>query len=117
MAADAVEWSKILDELEQTISARRGASQDDSYVAGLLAGGDDKILKKIGEEAIELVMAGKDGEADKILYEAADLCFHAIVFLVHKGLSYKQVLAELARRSGTSGISEKRSRVKESDLN
>jgi phosphoribosyl-ATP pyrophosphohydrolase len=79
-------------------------------VASLLARGDDAILKKIGEEATETVMAGKDGDAARITAEIADLWFHCLVLLARHGLTPADVLAELARREGTSGHAEKASR-------
>jgi len=81
-----------------------------SYVAKLFSKGPDAALKKIGEEATELVMAVKDGQRDKIIYETADLWFHTLVTLVEHGLRPEDVLAELARREGISGIEEKESR-------
>jgi phosphoribosyl-ATP pyrophosphohydrolase len=81
-------------------------------VAKLYAKGLDAILKKIGEEATETVMAAKDGVPDKIIYEVADLWFHSMVLLAHQGLSPDQVLAELQRRFGLSGLEEKASRPK-----
>ncbi len=81
-----------------------------SYVAALLAKGDDAILKKIGEEATETVMAAKDGDKLRITAEVADLWFHCLVLLAQHGLSPADVRAELARREGTSGIAEKAAR-------
>jgi phosphoribosyl-ATP pyrophosphohydrolase len=75
-------------------------------VARLFHKGEDAILKKIGEEATELVMAAKDGDAEKILYETADLWFHSMVALAQHGLTPQQVLAELERREGRSGLAE-----------
>jgi phosphoribosyl-ATP pyrophosphohydrolase len=79
-------------------------------VAKLYSKGLDAILKKIGEEATETVMAAKDGQADKIVYETADLWFHTLVLLAQQGLGPKDVLAELDRRFGLSGLEEKASR-------
>lgn len=101
----------VLSELHQTILDRLQASADSSYVASLSAKGLDAILKKIGEEATETVMAAKDGQKEKIIYEVADLWFHTMVLLAQQGLSPEQVLAELSRRSGTSGLAEKASRI------
>jgi phosphoribosyl-ATP pyrophosphohydrolase len=88
-----------------------GGDPDKSYVARLLHKGPDAFLKKIGEEATEVVMAAKDadhgGDAGKILYEVADLWFHSMIALAHYGLKPAQVVAELERREGTSGIEEK----------
>lgn len=103
--------SDILDRLAETLEARKTAAPDSSYVAGLYARGTDAILKKIGEEATETVMAAKDGQAEKIIYEVADLWFHTLVLLAHKGLKPADVLNELARREGISGIDEKASRT------
>jgi phosphoribosyl-ATP pyrophosphohydrolase len=100
----------VLGRLAATIAARRGADPASSYVASLLARGDDAILKKIGEEATETVMAGKDGDAARITSEIADLWFHCLVLLARHGLTPADVLAELARREGTSGHAEKASR-------
>jgi phosphoribosyl-ATP pyrophosphohydrolase len=106
--------SNVLDRVAATIEARKGADPSSSYVAKLFAKGDDAILKKIGEEATETVMAAKDarvsGDASKVLYECADLWFHSLVLLAQFGLSPQQVLDELARREGLSGLEEKASR-------
>jgi phosphoribosyl-ATP pyrophosphohydrolase len=92
------------------VAARRGADPETSYVASLFAKGDDAILKKIGEEATETVMAAKDGKPDRITAEVADLWFHCIVLLARHGLTPADVLAELARREGVSGHAEKSAR-------
>ena len=92
------------------LEQRKQADPESSYVAGLYHKGLDAILKKIGEEATETVMAAKDGQADKIVYEVADLWFHCLVLLAHEGIDPQQVLNELDRRFGTSGIEEKASR-------
>jgi phosphoribosyl-ATP pyrophosphohydrolase len=97
----------ILARLGATIASRRGGDPDQSYVARLLHKGEDAILKKIGEEATETVMAAKDGVPAKIVAETADLWFHTLVMLAHYNLTPADVLAELARREGTSGIDEK----------
>ena len=97
----------VLARVAATIAARRGADPAGSYVAALFAKGDDAILKKIGEEATETVMAAKDGDAQRIVAEAADLWFHCLLMLAHYGLRPEDVLAELQRRAGTSGIEEK----------
>ena len=99
--------SDTLERLAEVLEGRKGADPDSSYVARLYAKGLDAILKKIGEEATETVMAAKDGDADKIVYETADLWFHTLVLLAHKGLGPQQVLAELERRFGLSGLEEK----------
>jgi len=100
----------LLARLAATIASRRGADAASSYVASLFAKGDDAILKKIGEEATETVMAAKDGDRVRIVSEVADLWFHCLVLLAHHGLSPDDVLAELARREGTSGHAEKAAR-------
>lgn len=92
--------------LAAVIESRRGGDPDKSYVARLFHKGTDAILKKVGEEATETVMAGKDGDAQKIVYEVADLWFHSLVALAHFGLKPEQVLAELERREGLSGLEE-----------
>jgi len=99
-----------LERLAEVLEARKGADPDSSYVAKLYSKGLDAILKKIGEEATETVMAAKDGQPDKIVYETADLWFHSLVLLAHQGLGPKDVLAELDRRFGLSGLEEKASR-------
>jgi phosphoribosyl-ATP pyrophosphohydrolase len=102
----------ILEQLAEVLESRKGADPESSYVAKLYSKGLDAILKKIGEEATETVMAAKDGEAEKIVYETADLWFHTLVLLAQQGLGPQQVLAELERRFGLSGIEEKASRGK-----
>lgn len=102
--------SDILNRLGETLEARKTAAPDSSYVAKLYARGTDAILKKIGEEATETVMAAKDGQSEKIIYEVADLWFHTLVLLAHKGLKPSDVLDELARREGLSGLVEKANR-------
>ncbi|NEX61288.1 phosphoribosyl-ATP diphosphatase [Noviherbaspirillum galbum] len=109
--------SDILDRLALIIESRKlanGGDPDKSYVARLFSKGDDAILKKIGEEATETVMAAKDarrdGDASKVLYECADLWFHSLIMLAQFDLSPGQVLEELARREGLSGLEEKANR-------
>lgn len=97
----------VMERLSEVLEQRKLADPDSSYVAKLYAKGLDAILKKIGEEATETVMAAKDGESDKIVYEVADLWFHSLVLLAHQGLGPEAVLAELDRRFGLSGIEEK----------
>jgi len=92
--------------LAQVIDARRAGDPDKSYVARLYSKGGDAILKKIGEEATETVMAGKDGDRQKIVYEVADLWFHSMLLLAQFGLKPADVLAELERREGMSGLEE-----------
>jgi phosphoribosyl-ATP pyrophosphohydrolase len=96
-----------LGQLADIIESRRGADPDQSYVARLLARGEDAILKKIGEEATETVMAAKDADSRRIVAETADLWFHSLVMLAHFGLRPEDVIAELARREGVSGLEEK----------
>lgn len=100
----------VLARVAATIESRKGADAGTSYVASLLVRGDDAILKKIGEEATETVLAAKDGVPARITAEVADLWFHCLVLLAHHGLGPADVLAELARREGTSGHAEKAAR-------
>ncbi|HFD86157.1 MAG TPA: phosphoribosyl-ATP diphosphatase [Gammaproteobacteria bacterium] len=100
----------ILSNLADVLESRKNSAPEDSYVASLYHKGLDAILKKIGEEATETVMAGKDGDADKIIYETADLWFHSMVLLAQQGLRPEQVLDELGRRFGISGHTEKAGR-------
>jgi phosphoribosyl-ATP pyrophosphohydrolase len=102
--------SEILLRLAEILEQRKTAQPEQSYVASLYAKGLDKILKKIGEEATETVLAAKDGDRDQIIYETADLWFHTLVLLAHQGLSPQDVLDELDRRFGISGIEEKANR-------
>jgi phosphoribosyl-ATP pyrophosphohydrolase len=108
--ADAPSAAEVLARVAATIEARKGAEPASSYVAALFAKGDDAILKKIGEEATETVMAAKDGDKIRVVAEVADLWFHCLVLLARHGLGPSDVLAELARREGTSGHREKASR-------
>lgn len=103
----------ILHRLAETIESRKFAAADSSYVAKLFHGGQDKILKKIAEESAETLMASKDGDLDQVVYETADLWFHCLILLAHHGLKPDDVLRELERREGISGITEKASRTKE----
>lgn len=99
----------ILARVAEVIESRKpehGGDPAASYVARLFDKGTDAILKKVGEEATELVMAAKDGDAQKIVYETADLWFHSMIALARFGLGPEQVLAELARREGLSGLVE-----------
>jgi phosphoribosyl-ATP pyrophosphohydrolase len=100
----------ILARIGQVIAARRGADAGSSYVASLFARGEEAILKKIIEEAAETVLAAKGGDRLHIVRETADLWFHSLVLLAWHGLAPEDVLAELRRREGISGIDEKRSR-------
>jgi phosphoribosyl-ATP pyrophosphohydrolase len=101
----------ILDRLAAAIAARVSADPTTSYVAALVAKGDDAILKKIGEEATETVMAAKDGDKLRITAEVADLWFHCLVLLARHGLGPGDVRAELARREGIPGLAEKAART------
>lgn len=96
--------------LADVIEARRSADPERSYVARLFARGPDAVLKKIGEEATETVMAAKDGASERIVCEMADLWFHCMMALALYGLRPEDVLAELERRAGTSGLDEKAAR-------
>lgn len=102
---------QVLDQLYQVICSRKGASPESSYTASLLAKGVDKILKKVGEEATEVVIAGKGGSDDELVYETADLLYHNLVLLAARDIPLDAVWAELVRRFGTSGIAEKASRT------
>jgi len=101
---------EALERLAATIEARKGGDPAKSYVARLLAEGEDAILKKIGEEATEAVLAAKGGERLQLVRETADLWFHCLIMLAHYGLGPQDVLAELQRREGISGIDEKAAR-------
>lgn len=101
----------LLAKLDQVLQSRKQESSDSSYVASLYAGGIDKILKKIGEEAAETIMAAKDGNPEQIVYEITDLWFHSLVLLAQQNLSSADVLQELERRFGLSGLVEKAQRT------
>lgn len=98
--------------LTAAIEARKNADPEDSYVASLLTAGREKILKKVGEEAIETILAAQSGDKKHLVYETADLWFHSLVMLAEQNLSADDVLQELARRFGLSGHDEKRARTK-----
>jgi phosphoribosyl-ATP pyrophosphohydrolase len=102
----------VLRRLGEVIAARRGADPASSYVAGLLAKGEDAVLKKVAEEAAETLLAAKDGDKLHLVRETADLWFHCLIMLEHYGLGPGEVLAELKRREGISGVEEKASRRK-----
>jgi phosphoribosyl-ATP pyrophosphohydrolase len=102
----------ILDAVYQIILERKSQPSEQSYVASLYAKGLDKILGKIGEEATEVAVAGKGGDRDQVVYEAADLVFHLLILLGHYDLPPERVYAELRRRFGTSGLAEKAARDK-----
>lgn len=105
--------SDILDRLGELLEERKSADPQSSYVAKLYAKGLDSILKKVGEEAAETIIAAKGGKKEEIIYETADLWFHTLVMLAQAGLTPQDVLNELARREGLSGITEKENRTKE----
>lgn len=104
--------SDILKQLDSILEQRKTENPHDSYVASLYAKGIDAILKKIGEEATETIIAAKEGDKSKIIYETADLWFHTLVMLKQQDLDSGDVLQELQRRFGTSGLTEKASRGK-----
>ncbi|MDO9150316.1 MAG: phosphoribosyl-ATP diphosphatase [Methylotenera sp.] len=102
----------VLTRLSELLEQRKSADPASSYVAKLYAKGMDSILKKVGEEATETVIAAKGGNKDEIIYETADLWFHTMIMLAKVDLKPQDVLLELARREGLSGIDEKASRNK-----
>lgn len=102
--------SDVLQQLAQVLEQRKQEPSDKSYVASLYAKGLDTILKKIGEEAAETIIAGKGGDKQQIIYETADLWFHCMVLLASQGLGPEDVLSELQRRLGLSGLDEKSQR-------
>jgi len=102
--------SDTLTRLAEVIESRRDAAPEDSYVASLFAAGIDRILKKIGEEASEAIIAGKGGDRDQIVYETADLWFHSMILLKYRNIELEEVLQELESRFGTSGLAEKAAR-------
>lgn len=104
--------SDILEQLAAVLEQRKGADPESSYVAKLYDKGIDTILKKVGEEATETVIAAKDNDPTQVVYETADLWFHTMVMLKHLGIEHTAVLAELQRRFGLSGIEEKANRNK-----
>ena len=105
----------VLSQLTEVLQARKQANVDDSYVASLHAQGLNKILEKVGEEAVETILAARDAEQsgnnEKVIYETADLWFHSLVMLSHLGENAESVLAELARRFELSGLEEKAQRT------
>ncbi|WP_171013745.1 phosphoribosyl-ATP diphosphatase [Chitinivorax sp. B] len=105
--------AEVLHRLAQTLETRKQADPDSSYVAKLFHNGQDAILKKIGEEATETVMASKDNDRLHLVREVADLWFHSMVLLSWHGLGPDDVLAELHRREGISGVDEKAARPKD----
>lgn len=104
------EHDLVLQELYKVVLERKASPSDHSYTSSLLTKGIDKVLKKLGEEATELVIAGKGGERGEIVYETADLFYHALVLLAYHDIPLDDVLAELRGRFGTSGLAEKASR-------
>ena len=100
----------VLKQVAEVVEARKGAAAEESYVASLFAKGRNKILEKVGEEATETLLAAKDGDRQALVAETADLWFHCLVMLAEQGLGPEEVLAELDRRFGTSGHSEKAAR-------
>jgi len=102
--------SDTLNRLAEVLESRKTADPQSSYVAKLYSKGMDAILKKVGEEATETILAAKDGDPQKIIYETADLWFHTLVMLAHAGLHPDDILSELARREGLSGLDEKAAR-------
>lgn len=102
----------VLTELALALESRKNADPDSSYVASLYNKGLDEVLKKIGEEATEVVIAAKSGEKTAIIHETADLWFHTLVMLAHQGLGPDDILSELDLRFGLSGLEEKANRKK-----
>ncbi|PLX46571.1 MAG: phosphoribosyl-ATP diphosphatase [Deltaproteobacteria bacterium] len=102
--------SDIIARVEGVIRERKEASAESSYVASLFAKGEDKILSKVGEEAVEVILASKEGDEVHLVKEVADLLFHTLVLLGHKEIPFEMVEAELEARFGVSGIVEKNSR-------
>ena len=100
----------ILQRLSEVLETRKHADPESSYVAGLFSGGVDRILKKIGEEATETVIAAKAGDRDQIVYETADLWFHLMILLKFSNIEPDEVFKELERRFGVSGLEEKAKR-------
>ena len=104
--------SQALERIAAVIESRKGGDAEKSYVAKLLAAGEDAVLKKIGEEATETVLAAKSGDKKALVHETADLWFHCLIVLARHGVAPEEVLAELGRREGTSGLDEKAARKK-----
>lgn len=100
----------ILTEIADVLEQRKTSNPEISYTAKLLQGDGDKILKKVIEEAGEVLMAAKDGDRNHLVYEVADLWFHSLILLAQQGIRVEEVLDELARRQGVSGLVEKASR-------
>ena len=104
--------AEVLERLFATIKSRRGADAAKSYTAELFAGGAERIAKKLGEEGIEAVLATQAGDRKALVHESADVLYHLLVAWANAGIAPEKVWAELARREGTSGIAEKKSRGK-----
>ncbi|MDG2395424.1 phosphoribosyl-ATP diphosphatase [Candidatus Thioglobus sp.] len=102
----------IFKQLEEILEQRKNANADNSYVSSLYQKGTDEILKKIGEESAEVIMATKDDDKNKIIYEVTDLWFHTMVLLRHKNINMDKIEQELSRRFGLSGLEEKANRNK-----
>ena len=103
--------AEVLQRLSATLASRKGADPTTSYTAKLFAKGPDSILKKIGEESAELIMAAKDGKRLNIVWESTDLIYHVMVLLAFYDMGIDEVAQELARREGVSGIDEKNART------
>jgi phosphoribosyl-ATP pyrophosphohydrolase len=103
---------ETLERIAATIEARKGGDKGKSYVAGLLADGEDAVLRKVGEEATETILAAKGGDRLHLVRETADLWFHCMILLARHGLGPGDVLAELHRREGIPGLDEKAARGK-----
>ncbi|MBN1379230.1 MAG: phosphoribosyl-ATP diphosphatase [Gammaproteobacteria bacterium] len=108
--AEATDPQNILSRIAKVLDERKRADPAGSYTASLFARGQDAILKKVGEEAVETILAAKSGERDQVIYETADLWFHLMVMLSQLDIAPAAILEELQRRFGTSGIIEKNSR-------
>ncbi len=104
--------NNVLARLADTFEQRKSADPASSYTAALLSEGDDAILKKVGEESIEFILAAKGDDKAHLIAEAADVWFHMLVLLSHKGLGPDDILSELNRREGVSGLEEKANRAK-----
>ena len=114
MTASKSDSTDILQALAALLESRKSADPGSSYVAGLYAQGLNAILKKLGEEATETVLAAKDGNSEQLIHETADLWFHTLLMLAYRGLGPDAVLEELRRRFGVSGLTEKAGRTKRS---
>ena len=112
MTANEADSTEILQALAVLLESRKSADPGSSYVAGLYAQGLNAILKKLGEEATETVLAAKDGNPEQLIHETADLWFHTLLMLAYRGLGPDAVLEELRRRFGVSGLTEKAGRTK-----